>query len=1088
MVGQGARSGLPLGGDGGRRDPLGLPRAHGTRVVPARGAGLTAPRPRPAASPLRPVPNPANAPDASTYAPLWVKSNYSFLEGASHPSELVERAHALGLDAVALTDRDGVYGIVQAHVTARRLGVKLLCGAQVTVGAAEAPDEAAERVVLLAQSRSGWGNLCRLLSKGRLRCEKGSSVVTAEEVAEHHADLIALAIDASLLPRLTDAFGDRLYALACRHLVFEEQPREHALRLAARRCGVPVAAANEVLYHEPERQPLQDVVTCIRHGVPLTEAGRHLRPNAENDLKSAAAMRTLFLDDPEALARTREIAERCAFSLAEIRYRYPAEDRPSGKSEKDWLHELVWDGAFERHGGHVPADVHRQIERELDLIHELDYGGYFLTMYEIVQFCRRENIYCQGRGSAANSVVCYCLGITAVDPVRLDLLFERFLSRERDEPPDIDLDIEHERREEVIQWVYRRYGRRRAAMVSNVVRYRPKSAARDVGKALGIAETALDRLSKLLGSRFANLEADALTHSGLDPESPRHRHLLRLIEDILDFPRHLSIHPGGFLLGHEPVDTLVPIEPATMEDRTVIQWDKYAVEDLGLFKVDLLGLGALTHIRRALDLLRKHEGRRLTLDTIPAEDSRTYEMISCGDTVGVFQIESRAQMSMLPRLKPRTFYDLVIEVAIVRPGPIQGQMVHPYLKRRSGEEAEHYPHPALERVLRKTLGVPIFQEQVMKIAVLVGGYTGGEADQLRRDMAAWKSAGRIENHRETLVSRMVGNGIEPEFAERIFSQIRGFGEYGFPESHAASFALLAYVTAWLRCHAPAAFTCALLNSQPMGFYTPATLVEDARRRGVAVRPIDVNESSWDCTMEADGTTWALRMGLRYVRGLATRDRESIERVPGPFRDLEQFVRASRLPLRPLMQLAEAGAFDTFGHSRRDAVWRVRELVTRLGDELALGGDTDPEAQPSFRKLSSAQQVLWDYRTSSHSTRGHPLGGVRGELAARGLPDAATVQAMRNGKRTSYAGLVICRQQPGTSTGVTFYTLEDETGFVNVVVWKPVFEKYSVLARTAPLLGITGKVQVEGQVVHLIAEKLWDPQLSLRPAAKARSFH
>lgn len=1022
-----------------------------------------------------------------SYAPLWVKSNFSFLEGASHPAELVERAHELALPALALTDRDGVYGVVQAHTKARELGVPLLVGAEVTVELAGAP-ATTRRVLLLAQDRPGWGNLCRLLSAGRQRCEKGSSRVTPVEVAEFAAGLVALGPDRELFPLLKDAFADRAYALVARHLVFEEEPVESELRLEARRIGIPLVAANEVLYHHASRQPLQDVVTCIRHGVPLTEAGGRLRPNAENDLKTEHIMRELFADDPRALARTLEVAERCRFSLDEIRYRYPAEDRPSGKSEKDWLRELTWQGAFERYGSHFPTDVRQQIERELELIHELDYGGYFLTMYEIVQFCRRENIYCQGRGSAANSAVCFCLGITAVDPVKLDLLFERFLSRERDEPPDIDLDIEHQRREEVIQWVYRRYGRRRAAMVANVIRYRSKSAVRDVGKVLGIAETALDRLSKLLGSRFADLHGDALEHSGLHPESPLHQHLLRRVEEIRDFPRHLSIHPGGFLLGHEPVDTLVPIEPATMEDRTVIQWDKYSVEDLGLFKVDLLGLGALTHIHLALDLLRHHEGRDLTLATVPTEDARTYEMISRGDTVGVFQIESRAQMSMLPRLKPRTFYDLVIEVAIVRPGPIQGQMVHPYLKRRSGEEEEEYPHPALERVLKKTLGVPIFQEQVMKIAVLVGGYTGGEADQLRRDMAAWKSSGRIERHRDTLVTRMMENGLSAEFAERIFSQIRGFGEYGFPESHAASFALLAYITAWLRCHAPAAFSCALLNAQPMGFYTPATIVEDAKRLGLQVRPIDANASQWDCTLEANGPVWALRMGFRYVQGLGARERASLERIPGPYRDLEQFVRTTRLPLRPLTQMAEAGVFESFGITRRDAVWSIRELVTRIGDELALSGDTAPRDQPAFRELTPAQSVLWDYRTSSHSSRGHPLAGVRPEMLSQGLRPAATINRLANGTRTRFAGLVICRQQPGTSTGVTFYTLEDETGFVNVVVWKPVFEKFSVIARTSTLLGVTGKMQVESGVTHLIADQLWDPQLGLRAETRPRSFH
>ncbi|HMB69923.1 MAG TPA: error-prone DNA polymerase, partial [bacterium] len=927
-------------------------------------------------------------------------------------------------------------------------------------------------------------------STGRQRCVKGASIVTAREVAQAAEGLIAVAPDADLLPALRDAFGDRLYAMAVRHLRFAERPVEARLRAVARKLGVSVVAGNEVMYHSPVRRQLQDVLTCIRHGVTLDAAGTRLRANAEHGLKTPHAMEELFADDRSALSRTREVAERCTFSLAEIRYRYPAERRPDGTSEKAWLRRLTMDGARRRYGGRIPGGVSRQLRKELALIDELDYGGYFLTMYEIVQFCRRENILCQGRGSAANSAVCYCLGITAIDPVRMDLLFERFLSRERNEPPDIDLDIEHERREEVIQWVYRRYGRRHAAMVANVIRFRTKSAVREIGKVLGVAETALDRLSKLLGSRFASLHDEALSHSGLDGDARAATHLLRLVDEIRDFPRHLSIHPGGFLLGHEPVDTLVPIEPATMEDRTVIQWDKYSVEDLGLFKVDLLGLGALHQAHLCFDLLRKHGGPDLDLAKVPPEDPATYAMITRADTVGVFQIESRAQMSMLPRLKPRTFYDLVVEVAIVRPGPIQGNMVHPYLRRRSGEEPETYPHPALEKALKKTMGVPIFQEQVMKVAVLVGGYTGGEADQLRRDMAAWRSAGKIERHRDKLVGRMIERGIDAEFAERIFSQIQGFGEYGFPESHAASFALIAYVTSWLRCHHRAAFTCSLLNAQPMGFYTPATLVEDARRNGVRVLPVDVNASEWDCTLERPGGrrgALAVRMGFRYVQGLGTRERIRLESAPGPHPDAETFVRRTRLPVRALTRLAEAGAFESVGLSRRDALWTVKEAASRAEDTLPLlPGE---ESQPFFRPLPVSQQVLWDYRVSRHSARGHPMIAVREELNRRGLPEAITVNARPNGARADFAGLVICRQQPGTTTGVTFYTLEDETGFVNAVVWRPVFERFSVLARTAVVLGMSGKIQSEEGVVHLIADRLWDPELSfVGESAKARSFH
>jgi error-prone DNA polymerase len=1018
------------------------------------------------------------------YVPLWVKSNFSFLEGASHPEELVDQAHLLGLPTLALTDRDGVYGIVRAHMRAKEIGLRLLFGAELTLEG-ESPGGSPRKLVALCRDRAGYGNLCQLISRGRLRSEKGKSSVQLQELFELHAGLLVLCPDAELLGELYGGFSEHLYALLTRHLCAHEQPHEDALRARARALGVPTVAGNEVLYHSPARQPLQDVLSCIRHGVTLAQAGRHIRQNAEHDLKNTYAMRTLFADDLDSLERTREVAERCSFSLDALRYRYPGERLPDGKSETDWLRELTFAGARERFDGEVPEAVGKQLDAELAIIFDLEYGGYFLTMWEIVQFCRARSILCQGRGSAANSAVCYCLGITAIDPVKTDLLFERFLSRERAEPPDIDLDIEHERREEVIQWVYERYGRRHAAMVANVIRYRLRSAMRDVGKVLGLPLTALERLSKLMSGRFSDLGGEALVHAGLDPESPVHQHFLRLSQEIQQFPRHLSIHPGGFLLGHEPVDTLVPIEPATMPDRTVIQWDKYAVEDLGLFKVDLLGLGALSQIRRCFHLLRKHQGIDLDMARVPAEDPETYAMISRGDTVGVFQIESRAQMSMLPRLKPRTFYDLVIEVAIVRPGPIQGDMVHPYLKRRNGEQHAEYPHPQLERVLKKTLGVPIFQEQVMKIAVLVGGYSPGQADQLRRDMAAWNSTGRIESHHDRLVQRMIENGITAEYAERIFSQIRGFGEYGFPESHAASFALIAYVTSWLRCHHPAAFACSLLDAQPMGFYSPATIVEDAKRHGVVVLPIDVQHSGWDCEL---GAANSIRVGLRYVKGLGVRERAAIEHAgPPPYRSLEDFMARTKLSRGAYLKLAEAGALDALCQGRRSAVWAVREIYTRLDDALALGAA--PDQAPALRDLTMSEEVLWDYRTSHHSTRGHPVAGLRDQLVQRGLPTAVVLNALPSGSRARYVGMTICRQRPGTATGVTFYTLEDETGFVNLVVWRQVFERYAVLARTALLLGVSGKLQSENGVVHLIADELWEPDLVFTPnGTHTRSFH
>ena len=850
------------------------------------------------------------------------------------------------------------------------------------------------------------------------------------------------------------------------------------------------------------------------------------KPNAEHDLKAPEAIARLFADEPALLERTREVAARCIFDLSEIRYRYPAERLPSGKTSTAWLRELTLHGAHERFAasGGVPPAIREQIDRELALIDELDYGGYFLTMWEIVRYCREEGILCQGRGSAANSVVCYCLGITAVDSTRVELLFERFLSRERHEPPDIDLDIMHVRREEVIQHVYAKYGRDRAAMVANVVRYRGRSAVREVGKALGLSETAVDRLAKL-HSHHGPLETEGLArHAGLDPDSPLHGHLFRLCAQIQDFPRHLSIHPGGFLLGHEPVHDLVPIENAAMPGRTVIQWDKHDLEDLGLFKVDLLGLGALTQLDLGFRLLERHYGRRLSLDRLPPDDPDTYDMICRSDTVGVFQIESRAQMSMLPRLKPRNYYDLVIEVSIVRPGPITGGMVHPYLRRRNEEEPADYPHPCLEPVLSKTLGVPLFQEQVMKLAVVAADYTPGEADQLRRDMAAWHRTGRIDRHRDRLVTRMMAKGIAREFAERVFEQIRGFGDYGFPESHAASFALIAYATAWLRCHYPEVFVCSLLNAQPMGFYTPATIVGDAVRHGVEVRPVDVTASAWDCTLEPlgkpgfrparqvpgrtgpgdgaalrirgatvpdgrpEGPAFAVRMGLRYVKSLSEeRDWRRIEaaRAERSFASMEDFTRRTQLDERIVRRLAEAGAFAWFEGERRSALWEALDVGRTPAPALAL---TPRERRPDFEALSEFETIAWDHQLTAHSTRGHPLAPLRGALTARKLPDARTVAGMTSGRRVHYAGIVICRQRPATASSVTFMTLEDETGFVNVVVWKRVFDQYAVLARTASFLGVTGKLQCKSGVVHIVAEALWAPAVPAHPpVARSRDF-
>mgnify|MGYP003444435574 CR=1 FL=1 len=1025
-------------------------------------------------------------------APLWCKSNYSFLEGASHPSELIEEAQRLGHASIGITDRDGVYGSVRAHIAAQELGVRLCIGSELSL-------DDGTTLVLLAQSRAGYANLCRLITRGRLRHEKGRCSVSYAEVCEHAPGLIGLwggdrsalvarhGYRADVAQQLREAFDDRLYAMLTRHRRAAEPAQEARLKERALALGLPLVATSEVLYHMASRRRLQDVLTCIRHGVSLSHAHTAIKPNAEHVLKSPRALEALFEDDIAALERSAEVAERCSFSLSEIRYRYPSEKLPDGTTSIEWLRTLTENGAQERYAGTLPAPVREQLNKELAIIEQLDYAGYFLTMWEIVQFCRVQGILCQGRGSAANSVVCFCLGITAIDPVRMGLLFERFLSMERAEPPDIDLDIEHERREEVIQHVYAKYGRTHAAMVANVIRYRARSAVRDVGKALGLAPTSLDRLAKLL-SHWGKTDMATLRDAGFDPEVPVHANLLELSEQILDFPRHLSIHPGGFLLGHEPVSDLVPIENGAMEDRTVIQWDKDDVEAIGLFKVDLLGLGALYQLHLCFELLRKHSGIELSMATIPAADEATFDMICRADTVGVFQIESRAQMSMLPRLKPRSFYDLVIEVSIVRPGPITGGMVHPYLRRRSKLEEVSYPHPCLEPVLQKTLGVPLFQEQVMRLAIVAADYSPGEADQLRRDMAAWRRSGRIEAHRERLLSRMQKKGISLEFAERVFKQILGFGEYGFPESHAASFALIAYATAYVRTHYPAEFTCSILNAQPMGFYAPATIIDDAKRHGVRVLPIDALSSQWDCTLEPLGSLeFAVRMGLRYVKGLGELQRACIEtaRQSETLGSLPDFVRHTGLDVRSLSHLAEAGAFECYGVSRRQALWQVRGLLREREASFEL---TPVGRRARFAGLTPIEQIAWDYRVSGHSPRAHPLALIRQELTRQGLPDARKLSALRDGSRVRFAGLVICRQRPGTASGVTFMTLEDETGFANIVFWKQVFDSFNVLARTASFLGVSGKLQKQDGVVHIIAEEAWLPQLDTPTLVSSRDFH
>ncbi len=1071
------------------------------------------------------------------YVPLWCKSHYSFLEGASSPEELVEVAAAYGYTSMALTDRDGFYGAVRGHVVAKDQGIELIHGSEITLSSGLT-------VVALVTNRAAYADLCGLISKGRMRNPKGICTVNAEELIEAGSRLVLLFcrtgapgprrggarnLAAADLPALAEAFRGRCYALVTQSRGPLDRERETAMRSFAAAHSMPTVAGVEVLYHHKERRALQDVVTCIKNQVTLDQAGDILRPNAAHAVPSPEDLEKLFADDMDSLRRTREVADRCSFSLDEIRYRYPSERLPAGLSSAQWLRRLTIDGACRRYGTNIPCDVAVQLNKELELIEDLDYCGYFLTMWEIVDFCNKQGILCQGRGSAANSAVCYCLGITAIDPVRMDLLFERFLSKERAEPPDIDLDIEHRRREEVIAHMYKKYGRSHAAMVANVVRYRMRSALREVGKVLGFSLTSLDRLAKHVSYHDRDLSTSL---SGAEDaknarEGQAFELLLRLADQIQEAPRHLSIHPGGFLLGNEPIATLVPVENATMPGRTVIQWDKYDVESMGLFKVDLLGLGALTHLDYCFALLEKHKNLRYTMATIPAEDRRVYHLIGKSDTVGVFQLESRAQMAMLPRIKPRNFYDIVVEVSIVRPGPITGGMVHPYLRRRAGEEPVIYPHPSLRPVLEKTMGVPIFQEQVMKLAVVAANYTAGEADQLRRDMAAWRRSGRIEKHREKLISRMVEKGITEEFAEQVFAQIRGFGEYGFPESHAAGFALIAYATAWMRTFHLDVFVCGLLNAWPMGFYSPATIVADARRRGVEVRPISVLESDWDCTLEpaeakaragdggpgaadparaptastAAGNTvftrrqaFAVRMGLCYVRGLGEEEwrriRRARRRKP---KTVEEFVEAARLAEPAVAALAKSGAFACFPGGRRDALWRglgTHKVPGGTEGELADGGTrlVDEEPRALFAALNAFESIAWDYNQSGHSAEAHPLEPFRDELRRLGSLDAAEVAAVKDGTRVRYVGLTICRQRPENAAGVMFVTLEDEFGFVNLIVWKKVLAEYRPILLTKPLLGVEGRVQSDGGTVHLVVEHCFAPELSGRPVVvESRDF-
>ena len=1086
-------------------------------------------------------------PAPPAYAELAVTSNYSFLRAASHPDELVRTAAALGHAAIGIADRNSLAGVVRAHAAAKG------CGLDLVVGARLVPEDGPE-ILCFPRDRAAYGRLCRLLSLGKRRSEKGQCRFSLNELLQHAEGQVLIVLPPEELDTTFTAWLRQIARrrrkscyLALSHRYQGDDARRLAeLAALASDCRLAIIACNDVLLHTPERKPLLDVVTCIREGCTIDDAGFRLLANGERHLKAPAEMARLFHHYPEALANTLRVVERCRFGLEELSYEYPEEITTGGRSPQQELVYLTHLGAAERYPDGIPTAVASALAHELDLIGALAYAPYFLTVQDIVRFARSKDILCQGRGSAANSAVCYCLGITAVDPARVDLLFERFVSAERGEPPDIDVDFEHERREEVIQYIYEKYGREKAGLAATVICYRSRSAVREVGKALGLpADTVTALAGSIWGWSQEGVPEERVRELGLDPESPRLKLTLALTRELIGFPRHLSQHVGGFVMTRGRLDELVPIENAAMVDRTVIEWDKDDLDALNILKVDVLALGMLTCLRKGFDLLAQHYGRHHDLASVPAEDPAVYDMLCQADSIGVFQVESRAQMTMLPRLKPRDFYDLVIEVAIVRPGPIQGDMVHPYLRRRNGLEKVDYPSEALRQVLAKTLGVPLFQEQAMKIAIVAAGFTPNEADRLRRAMATFRHLGTIHDFRDQFIDGMTARGYDKDFAERCFRQIEGFGDYGFPESHAASFALLVYVSAWLKCHYPAAFACALLNSQPMGFYAPAQIVRDAREHEVRVLPVDVNYSDWDCTLEAEAATaeaaalalrqardegssmapstanskpgirarwdpskpqknpypelveggavvarpalvgdsdqpvggWALRLGLRQVKGLQQEDGQALVEKRGLGYVTVAAIQ-DRAGLKPaaLEALARADAFGSLGLSRREALWAIKALAKEAPLPLFAATavpERGEEPRVTLPAMSLSEAVVDDYISLRLSLKAHPLSFFRQDLAQHGMIEAGQLRKLPDGHFIRLAGLVLVRQRPGSAKGVIFATLEDETGVANVVVWADVFERYRSILLGARLLGVEGPLQREGIVIHVVARRLFD---------------
>lgn len=1029
-----------------------------------------------------------------TYTELQVTTNFTFLRGASHPEELVDRAVELGYPTLAVTDRNTVAGVVRAHTAAKKKGLRLIAGCR--LGILDGPE-----LLVYPTNLAAWSSLCSLLSTGNLRAEKGECRLYTADVFQQAKGLHVVALPPQTLNEefqvepsfetallgYKEAFGNRLSLAVTRRYNGDDGKQLFLLAQLARKLSVPLVATNDVHYHHPQRRQLQDVLTCIREKCTVFNAGYRLLPNAERYLKGETEMARLFRAHPGAIYRTQEIAGDCTFSLDELRYQYPEEITTEGRTPQEELTRLVWQGAREIFGEPLPAKTSKALLHELSFIEQMNYAAYFLTVYDVVRFARSRNILCQGRGSAANSTVCFCLGITSVNPEKFDLLFERFISAARAEPPDIDVDFEHERREEVIQYIYEKYGRNRAAIVATVTQMHQKGAVRDVGKVMGLTADTLDLLSgNMWEATDQPTEAARIAALGMNPNDPHLCKSLRLIREYVGFPRQLGQHTGGFVITRGRLTDLCPVLNARMPGRTCIEWNKDDIEALGFLKIDVLALGMLTCIRKAFCLAKKHYNRNLTLANVPQDDPAVYEMICKADTVGVFQIESRAQQAMLPRLKPQTFYDLVIEVAIVRPGPIQGDMVHPYLRRRSGEEPVEYPSKELKGILGRTLGVPLFQEQAMKIAIVAAGFSAAEADELRRSMATFKLPGKVALFQQKLTKGMVENGYSKEYAGRVFKQLEGFGAYGFPESHAASFALLVYVSSWLKCRYPDVFVCALLNSLPMGFYQPAQLVQDARKHGVNVLPVDVNFSDWDHTLETplpaneEGKDLCpVRLGFRLIKGIREADMRCLtEKRNGGFKTIND-LREAGLTDAVLERLAAADAFRSLGLDRREALW---EVGTKDGPEALFAGQTPPDAvgeSAALPALQPSEHVVQDYAATALSLKAHPVSFVRPQLNQLQVVPAAGLAALKNGQPVKVAGLVLVRQRPGTAKGVWFMTVEDETGFANLVIFPNVVEQCRKALVGSRLFLAEGTVQVEGEVIHVIVKKGYDVSKLLR---------